>query len=163
MTQEVNDTMIKSTVPADDADFMGVVAPLGGRGITIGWVEEIHGEGGKATQTVVTRAEIETLVTDYFDRLKSIYVMWMYYGQVGSSDIREKPYMWRRINDFIEAGAISEEKVTKLRDKFLAEFDSPEAVEQERQRCRHMMTEPNEQPACSPSPQSDALDKGATK
>ncbi len=163
MSQEVNDTMVKSSVPADDANFMGVVAPLGGRGIRIGWVEEIHGESGKATQAVVTRAEIEMLVTDYFDRLKSIYVMWMYYEQVGSSDMREEPYMWRRINDFIEAGAISEEKVTELRDKFLAEFDSPEAVEQGRQRCRRMMTELNKQPTCSPSPQSDALDKGATE
>ena len=144
MSQEMNETIVKSSVPADDPDFMGVVAPLGGRGITIGWVEEIHGEGGKATQTVVTRAEIETLVTDYFDRLKSIYVMWMYIEQVGSSEMREEPYMWRRINDFIEAGAISEEKVTELRDKFLAEFDSPEAVEAERQRCRRMMTETNE-------------------
>ncbi len=144
MSQEINDTMIKSTVPADDPDFMGAVAPLHGPGITIGWVEEIHGEGGKATQTVVTRAEIETLVADYFSRLRDIYAMWRYHEQVGSSDLREEPYMWRRINDFIEADAISEEKVTELRDKFLAEFDSPEAVEQERQRCRRMMTELNE-------------------
>ena len=156
MSQEVNDTMTKSTVPADDANFMGVVAPLGGRGITIGWVEEIHGESGKAAQAVVTRAEIETLVTDYFDRLKSIYVIWMYYEQVGSSDMREEPYLWRRINDFIEAGAIGEEKVTELRDKFLAEFDSPEAVEQERQRCRRVMTELNEEATRSADPQSDA-------
>ncbi len=156
MSQEVNDTMTKSTVPADDANFMGVVAPLGGRGITIGWVEEIHGESGKAAQAVVTRAEIETLVTDYFDRLKSIYVIWMYYEQVGSSDMREEPYMWRRINDFIEAGAISEDKVMELRDKFLAEFDSPEAVEEKRRQCEREMLELNEQPTCSPSPQSDA-------
>jgi len=142
--QEVNDTMIKSTVPADDPDFMGAVAPLHGPGITIGWVEEIHGEGGKATQPVVTRAEIETLVTHYFDRLKGIYAMHMYYEQTGSDTVRERPYMWRRIDDFIEAGAISEDKVMELRDKFLAEFDSPEAVEQGRQRCRRMMTELNE-------------------
>ncbi len=163
MSQEINDTMIKSTVPADDPDFMSVVVPLYGPGMRIGWLEAIHGEGGKATQAVVTRAEIETLVTDYFDRLKSIYVMWMYYEQVGSSDMREKPYMWRRINDFIEAGAISEDKVTELRDKFLAEFDSPEAVEEVRQQYERWMTERNEQPTCSPSPQSDALDKGATE
>ncbi len=120
-------------------------------------------EMNDATQVVVTRAEIETLVTDYFDRLRSIYTMWMYYGQVGSSDMREKPYMWRRINDFIEAEAISEDKVMELRDKFLAEFDFPEAVEQERQRCRRMMTELNKEATRSPSPQSDALDKGATE
>ena len=156
MSQEMNDTMTKSTVPADDPDFMGALAPLHGPGITIGRVEAIHGEGGKATQAIVTRAEIETLVTDYFDRLRSIYTMWMYYEQVGSSDMREKPYMWRRIDDFIEAGAISEEKVTELRDKFLAEFDSPEAVEEKRRQCEREMLELNEQPTCSPSPQSDA-------
>ncbi len=82
MSQEVNDTMVKSTVPADDPHFMDALAPLGGRGITIGRVEEIHGEGGKAAQTVVTRAEIEMLVTDYFDRLKKIYAMWRYHEQV---------------------------------------------------------------------------------
>ncbi len=142
--QEVNDTSVKSTVPADDPDFMGALAPLRGPGITIGQVEEIHGEGGKATQAVVTRAEIETLVTDYFDQLKSIYVMWMYYEQVGSSDMRQEPYMCRRIHDFVEVGAISEDRVMELRDKFLAEFDSPEAVEKERQRCRRMMTGLNE-------------------
>ncbi len=152
MSQEVNDTMIKSTVPADDPHFMDALAPFRGPGITIGRVEEIHGEGGQAAQAVVTRAEIETLVTDYFDRLKTIYVMWMYYEQVGSSDMREKPYMWRRINDFIEAGAISEDKVLELRDKFLAEFDSPEAVEEKRQQYERWMTERNEQPTCSPSP-----------
>ena len=144
MTQEVNDTMIKSTVPADDPDFMDALAPLYGPSMRIGWLEAIHGEGGKATQAVVTRAEIETLVTHYYSRLQEIYDMHLYYEQVGSDTLRQEPYMWRRINDFIEAGAISEEKVTELRDKFLAEFDSPEAVEQVRQRCRRWMTERNE-------------------
>ncbi len=98
----------------------------------------------KTTQAVVTQAEFETLATHYFRRLQRIYAMHKYYEQVGSDTLREEPYMWRRINDFIEAGAISEEKITELRNKFLAEFDSPEAVEQERQRCQHMMTELNE-------------------
>ncbi len=144
MTQEVNDTMIKSTVPADDPDFMGALAPLRGPGITIGLVEEIHAEGGKATQAVVTRAEIETLVTRYFSRLQEIYDMHLYYEQVGSDTLRQEPYMCRRIDDFIEAGAISEDKVMELRDKFLAEFDSPEAVEEKRRQCEREMLELNE-------------------
>ncbi len=152
MTQEVNDTMTKSTVPADDKDFMDALAPSGNTRMIIGWVEAIHGEGGKATQAVVTRAEIETLVTDYFDRLQQIYALHMYYEQVGSDTLRQQPYIWCRINDFIKAGAISEDKVMELRDKFLAEFDSPEAVEEVRQQYERWMTERNEQPTCSPSP-----------
>ncbi len=163
MRQEVNDRMVKSTVPADDKDFMDALAPSGNSRMIIGWVEEIHGEGGKATQAVVTRAEIATLVTHYFDRLKSIYSMWMYCEQVGSCDRREKHYMWRRIDDFFEAGAISGDKVMELEDKFLAEFDSPEAVEEKRRQYEREMLELNEQPTCSPSPQSDATDKGVTE
>ncbi len=84
-------------------------------------------EVNDATQAVVTRAEIETLVTDYFEgELRPLIAVWVGCGTTQSP--RRELYYWRRINDFIEAGAISEEKVIELRDKFLGEFDCPEAV-----------------------------------
>ncbi len=112
MTQEVNDTMIKSTVPADDPDFM---------------------------DAVVTRAEIETLVTDYFEQLRGILAVWFYGGIAGSPG--HELYMWRRIDDFIKAGGISEEKVIELRDKFLGEFGSPEADEKRWQQWQQIQRE----------------------
>ncbi len=83
-----------------------------------------------ATQAVIIRAEIETLVTDYFEQLRGILAVWFYGGTAQSP--RYELYMRRRIDDFIKAGAISQDKVTELRDKFLAEFDSLDAVECER-------------------------------
>ncbi len=86
-----------------------------------------------ATQAVITRAEIETLVTNYFEQLRGILAVWFYAGCTQSP--RYELYMRRRIDDFVQAGAISQDKVTELRDKFLAEFDSPEAVEEKRRQC----------------------------
>ncbi len=83
-----------------------------------------------ATQAVIARAEIETLVTNYFEQLRGILAVWFYAGCTQSP--RYELYMRRRIDDFVQAGAISQDKVTELRDKFLAEFDSLDAVECER-------------------------------
>ncbi len=87
-------------------------------------------EMNDATQVVVTRAEIETLVTGYFEQLRGILAVWFDAGCAQSP--RYELYLWRRIDDFTKAGAISQDKVTELRDKFLAEFDSLDAVECER-------------------------------
>ena len=92
-----------------------------------------------ATQAVVTRAEIETLVTDYFEQLRSILAVWFYGGTAQSP--RYELYMWRRIDDFIKAGAISEEKVIELRDKFLGEFGPPEADEKRWQQWQQIQRE----------------------
>ncbi len=92
-----------------------------------------------ATQAVIIRAEIETLVTDYFEELKLILVAWFHCG-TAQSPWREL-YMWRRIDDFIKAGAISEEKIIELRDKFLGEFGSPEADEKRWQQWQQIQRE----------------------
>ncbi len=103
------------------------------------------------TQAVVTRAEIEWLVTDYFEQLRGILAVWFYAGIAGSPG--HELYMWRRIDDFIKAGAISQDKITELRDKFLAEFDSLDAVE-----CERIQREFHEGATHNPSPQSDPLE-----
>ncbi len=92
-----------------------------------------------ATQAVVTRAEIETLVTHYFEQVRAILAVWFYVGTAQSP--RYELYMWRRINDFIEAGAISEDNVTELRDEFLGEFCSPEADEKPWQQWQQIQRE----------------------
>ena len=92
-----------------------------------------------ATRAVVTRAEIETLVTDYFEQVRSILAVWFYVGTAQSP--RYEWYMWSRIDDFIKAGAISEEKVTDLRDEFLEEFCSPEADEKPWQQWQQIQRE----------------------
>ncbi len=103
------------------------------------------------TQAVIIRAEIETLVTDYFEQLRGILAVWFYGGIAGSP--RYELYMWRRIDDFIKAGAISKDKVMELRDKFLAEFDSLDPVE-----CERIQREFHEGATDNPSPQSDPLE-----
>ena len=108
------------------------------------------------TQAVVTRAEIEWLVTDYFEQLRGILEVWFYAGCTQSP--RYELYMRRRIDDFIKAGAISKDKVMELRDKFLGEFDSLDPVE-----CERIQREFHEGATHNPNPQSDALDKGATE
>ncbi len=103
------------------------------------------------TQAVVTRTEIETLVTDYFEQLRGILAVWFYAGCTQSP--RYELYMRRRIDGFVQAGAISVDKVTELRDKFLTEFDSLDAVE-----CERIQREFHEGATHNPSPQSDPLE-----
>ncbi len=102
-----------------------------------------------ATQAVIIRAEIETLVTDYFEQLRGILAVW-FYGGIAQSP-RYELYLCRRIDDFTKAGAISQDKVIELRNKFLAEFDSLDAVE-----CERIQREFHEGATDNPSPQSDA-------
>ena len=87
----------------------------------------------------LTRAEIETLVTGYFEQVRAIWAVWFYAGTAQSP--RYELYMWRRIDDFIKAGAISEDKVRELRDKFLGEFCSPEADEKPWQQWQQIQRE----------------------
>jgi hypothetical protein len=72
-------------------------AVVAGGGFRIGFVEEIHGEGGRpCPEYVPTRHELMILFRHWAEVQLRIEAEWAVTAQVGSDEIRRQPYAIRR-------------------------------------------------------------------
>ena len=107
-----------------DEDFWLLVAPVKAGPFLIGQVDEICGEGGKLTAAKITRAETKVLAEYYLRELSSIHFEEnMQGGGTSSSGMRMKVYANKRIKDYLDAKAISEEYVDELGDRIFGVSD----------------------------------------
>jgi len=85
-------------------------------GITIGFVEEIHGEKGRPVpEYMPTKHELAVLARHWATQVIEIEEWWDAYGQVGSDEIRRHWYALDRLN-----------KIADLigKDAVIAEYDA---------------------------------------
>ena len=85
---------------------------LCGAGV-VGFIPEVHGDGGKSDRIEVTRFEVSLLVEHWIQELKGV-AFESGDGQTSSSGTRVRCYAERRIASFIEAGVISAEEVNAM-------------------------------------------------
>ena len=106
-----------------DEDFWMLIAPMNAGGSTIGYIDEICGEGGKLSSAKTTRAEAGVLVEYYLKELDRMHFFFNEYGVTGSREVRMDLYANKRINDLVESGAISEECVSEMSDRIFGDND----------------------------------------
>jgi len=97
-----------------DNEVNNIVERLTQGGMCFGYVEEIHGEGGKCQSVTITRHEAEIIVQRHLADIAEIEVMWMTEQAAGSSDMRLRRFSVDRINELIEAGIITVERVQEM-------------------------------------------------
>jgi len=66
---------------------------------TIGYYDELHGEGSKTVNRILTQAQLEKLIIHYARIILDIEDMWEM-GQTGSYEIRWHPYSIFRLQYF---------------------------------------------------------------
>lgn len=72
--------------------------PWGSRGLIIGYVDEVNGDGAQEIPGfVVTRHELIELVKYWTKRAIDIQYFWFCHEQVGSTDMRVEPFARRRV------------------------------------------------------------------
>ena len=105
-----------------DEESWPLIAPMTAGPFLVGYVDEICGEDGKLTSANITRAETKVLAVYYLREriIVPFELVKQGYG-VGSSDLRMQLYANKRLNDFIEVGAISEKCVNELNERIIGE------------------------------------------
>jgi hypothetical protein len=93
-----------------------ILAPIGRKGMVIGYVDDIHGGGGfECGEYRPTRHELEAIATHWATRSAGIQV-WRFYTRQGcSEDMRLEPYASMRLKRI--ADSIGEEAVRKVIDE----------------------------------------------
>ena len=105
-----------------DEESWPLIAPMTAGPFLVGYVDDICGEDGKLTSANITRAETKVLAEYYLRERIVMSSELVEQGQcVGSSDLRMQLYANKRINDFIEVGAISEKCVNELDERIIGE------------------------------------------
>lgn len=93
-----------------------IVAPIGGKGMVIGYVEDIHGDGGvECEEYKPTRHELQALATHWAKEIAGTHVWWFYTQTVNSSEMRLEPYAYMRLKRI--ADSIGQEAVTDAFEK----------------------------------------------
>ena len=78
-----------------DSDGLGVIMAGNCR---VGCVPEVNGEGAlEENGFVPTRHELPILASYWLEKVLTLNFDWFYYRQTGSSEIRVKPYAYRRL------------------------------------------------------------------
>ena len=68
-----------------------------GRSITFGHVPHVNGPDARETDFKPTLHELKVIADDWVARIADIAVTWEVHKQVGSSDMRERPYALSRL------------------------------------------------------------------
>ena len=92
---------------------------IGGEGYTIGYVDDINGEGAHLVNWTPTRAELRVLGLHYLERYWSIQHAFAAEGTSGSTEWRESVFCQKRFMSI--ADALGEEAVIPEWDNFIAE------------------------------------------
>ena len=95
--------------------------PIFGPFCGIGYQDDLVGEAGAYVPARVTGAEVDTIVRRYFEELRHIRDFSEYYS--GSREMRMEPYANMRISQFINQGAISEERADQIYKDVFADFE----------------------------------------
>ena len=82
------------TLPPDSEGLGAFV----GDNHVVGAVDEVNGEGAlEVNEFVPTRHELSILARYWLEKVLTINFDWFYYRQTGSSEMRVKPYAYRRL------------------------------------------------------------------
>ena len=115
----------------EDPGFQSVFGYIAAGGVAIGYVDEIYGAAAVLVSTKVTKAEVERLARSYLAdvHLKDVYTF--LHEQYSSIVSRMCAYAWLRLDQFLEAGLITEARLAELRDECLTD---PEELMRARER-----------------------------
>jgi hypothetical protein len=101
-----------------DNDLLGA---MHGRGFTVGGVDEVNGHGAEEIHGFSpTRHELIQLVKHWATVVVEIEYFWFCFQQTGSSEIRLRPFAWRRISRIAEA--LGQEVVDKAVAEAIEEY-----------------------------------------
>lgn len=87
--------------------------PLGGKGLVVGFVDEIHGEGGRSKIVEITKHEVSVIVRNWLEELYNVHCNY-FQDSVGSCDMRMRAFADRRIASLLEARTITAEEVNQM-------------------------------------------------
>jgi hypothetical protein len=115
------DTMETLFINANKLTRDPSIAPLVGGGFAVGYVDEIHGEGGVEIESFnPTRHEVLQLVKHYAQAILHIKWGWLTMDCVGSSDRRERNFAIARIEQI--RTCIGTTLVESVMDEVCSEF-----------------------------------------
>ena len=87
--------------------------PLIAGGFTVGFVDEIHGEGGQSRTMQITKHEVSVIVRNWLEELYNVHCDY-FQDSVGSCDMRMRAYADRRVFTFLEARMITAKEVNEM-------------------------------------------------
>jgi len=114
----VSDTAQRSqTQQKDSLDNFDPCAPIRFAGGVIGFVDHVNGAESAQTSVPISRYEAKLLVRHWLTRAEDIEFFWAYYECVGSMDMREQSYAYKRLNELISSGLVSSAEAHAIEDE----------------------------------------------